>query len=523
MPHREGQQLGNYRLIRLLGRGGFAEVYLGEHIYLKSHAALKLVHVELQDEEREAFLQEAQTLVRLNHPHIVRLLDFAIEAGTPFLVMEYAPHGTLRQKHPKGTRLPLETVVSYVNQLAPALQYAHDERIIHRDVKPANMLLGAHDEVLLSDFGLAMFSPHSQAYSTHAVEPQVAGTSPYLAPEHLQGQPRPASDQYALGVVVYEWLTGTQPFHGSPIEIAMQHISTPPPSLRQHLPDLSPAVEEVVLKALSKQPHQRYASVQDFAAALEQASHQNAASLQSSSSTSTISQKEISMSISDSSTPKTGATTRLRILIVDDHPLFRSGMRTLLSSVPDMEVAGIATNGEEAITLATTLQPDVILMDLQMPGVSGIEATRRILKTNPNTRILVVTMFEDDHSVFTALRAGARGYVLKDADEGEILRAIRAVGSSEAIFSPTVAQRLIDFFATPQSAMMPQVFPELTDREREILNLIAQGYNNADIARHLVLSLKTVANHVSNIFSKLQVADRAQAIIRAREAGLGKE
>ena len=517
MSDREGQQLGNYRLVRLLGRGGFAEVYLGEHIYLKSHAALKLVHVELPEEEREAFLQEAQTLVRLNHPHIVRLLDFAVEAGTPFLVMEYAPHGTLRQKHPRGTQLPLDIVISYVNQIAPALQYAHDQHIIHRDVKPGNMLLGSHDEVLLSDFGLAMFTPQSQAYSTHAVAQQVAGTSPYLSPEHLQGQPRPASDQYALGVVVYEWLCGIQPFRGTPIEIAMQHLSMPPPSLHAQMPNIPPAVEAVILKALAKEPQQRYAAVQDFAHALELAAHGTAS--HASSTLLPSQESEITASTNRRSDP----SITMRILIADDHPLFRNGMRTLLSSVPGMEVAGIATNGDETVTMAAELQPDVILMDLQMPGISGIEATRRIVKANPHIRILVVTMFEDDHSVFTALRAGARGYVLKDADEDEILRAIRAVASSEAIFSPTIAQRLIDFFATPQSAMLPQVFPELTEREREILDLIAQGYNNSDIARRLVLSQKTVANHVSNIFSKLQVVDRAQAIIKAREAGLGKE
>lgn len=213
----------------------------------------------------------------------------------------------------------------------------------------------------------------------------------------------------------------------------------------------------------------------------------------------------------------------LRILIADDHPLFRNGMRTLLKAASDMEVVGVATNGDEAIALATSLQPDVILMDIRMPGVSGIEATRQIVATSPHIRILVVTMFEDDHSVFTALRAGARGYILKDADEEEILRAIRAVGRGEAIFSPAIAQRLIDFFAAPQPVLMPQIFPELTDREREILGLIAQGHSNSDIARRLSLSLKTVANHVSNIFSKLQVADRAQAIILAREAGLARE
>jgi DNA-binding NarL/FixJ family response regulator len=210
----------------------------------------------------------------------------------------------------------------------------------------------------------------------------------------------------------------------------------------------------------------------------------------------------------------------LRILIADDHPLFRSGLRALLSSVPEIEVAGIATNGDEVMSLATSLLPDVILMDLQMPGIGGIEATRRILHASPHIRVLVVTMFEDDHSVFAALRAGARGYILKDADEDEILRAIQAVGRGEAIFSPAIAKHLIDLFAAPHPIILPQLFPELTDREREILLLMAQGYNNSDIARQLTVSLKTVANHVSNIFSKLQVADRAQAIVRARDAGL---
>lgn len=211
----------------------------------------------------------------------------------------------------------------------------------------------------------------------------------------------------------------------------------------------------------------------------------------------------------------------VRVIIADDHPLFRNGMRTLIASLPEMEVAGTATSGEEVITLAERVQPDVILMDIHMPGISGIDATRRILHTSPHIRIVVVTMFDDDHSVFAALRAGARGYILKDADEEEILRAIRAVANGEAIFSPSIAQRLIDFFAAPRTALLPQIFPELTDREREILDLIARGCNNAAIAQRLTVSLKTVANHVSNIFSKLQVADRAEAIIRAREAGLG--
>ena len=210
----------------------------------------------------------------------------------------------------------------------------------------------------------------------------------------------------------------------------------------------------------------------------------------------------------------------LRILVAEDHPLFRKGMIALLSSVPEFEVVGEAKTGEEAVVRAAQLQPDVILMDLQMPEVNGIEATRRILQHDPGVRILVVTLFEDDDSVFMALRAGARGYVLKDADEEEVVLSIRAVGSGEAIFSPAIATRVLAYFAKPAQGPRPRAFPTLTDREREILKLIARGHPNPSIANQLFLSTKTVGNYVSNIFTKLQVADRAQAIIRAREAGL---
>ncbi len=213
---------------------------------------------------------------------------------------------------------------------------------------------------------------------------------------------------------------------------------------------------------------------------------------------------------------------KIRILITDDHPLFRKGMRAMLEALPEMEVVGEAATGEEAITLASDLAPDVIVMDLQMPGSSGIVATRIILNASPHIRILMVTLFDDSESVFTALRAGARGYILKDTDASEMTRAIQAVSRGEAIFSPAIANRLIDYFSAPHPALPKELFPMLTEREREILGLIAQGEANPDIAARLSLSVKTVHNYVSNIFSKLQVADRAQAIIRAREAGLGK-
>jgi DNA-binding NarL/FixJ family response regulator len=212
----------------------------------------------------------------------------------------------------------------------------------------------------------------------------------------------------------------------------------------------------------------------------------------------------------------------IKILIADDHPLFRFGIRTRLSAEADLEVIGEAGSGEEAIALTSHLAPNVVLMDLNLPGMNGIEATRAIREAHPQVVVLVVTMFDDD-SVFAAMRAGARGYLLKGAEAEETVRAVRAVAHGEAIFSPSVAQRLMGYFAAPRPATVASSFPELTEREREVLGLLAQGYTNAAIGERLMLSTKTVRNYVSSIFAKLQVADRAEAIIRARDAGFGGE
>lgn len=215
----------------------------------------------------------------------------------------------------------------------------------------------------------------------------------------------------------------------------------------------------------------------------------------------------------------------IRLLVVDDHTLFREGLSALLSAIEDMELVGEATNGEEAESLANSLQPDVILMDINMPGVNGVEATRRILHANPMIGVIMVTMLEDDASIFSAMRAGARGYVLKGARHQELLRTIRAVADGQALFGPAIATRIMDFFdgqgAKIKTALPADAFPDLTPRELELLDLIAQGTNNSQIAEKLVISDKTVRNHITSIFSKLQVADRAAAIIEARNAGFG--
>jgi serine/threonine protein kinase len=265
---RSGQQLGNYRIIRLLGTGGFADVYLGEHIFLKTPVAIKVLQARISaQDDLDSFLKEAQMVARLIHPHIVRVTDFGIADSVPFLVMDYAPGGTLRARHPKGSQLPVATLVPYVQQVAEALQYAHIQKIVHRDIKPENMLISTHNDILLSDFGIALISQSSRYQGTQ----DVTGTVAYMSPEQIQGKPVRASDQYSLAITVYEWLSGERPFHGSFTELCVQHMFASPPPLHEKVPSISPDVEQVVMTALAKDSKQRFGSIQAFATALAQA------------------------------------------------------------------------------------------------------------------------------------------------------------------------------------------------------------------------------------------------------------
>ena len=265
-----GRQLGNYRLIKLLGEGGFASVYLGQHMQIAAqHAAIKVLHLTQVNTQR--FRQEAETIAALKHQHIVRLLDFAVEQGTPFLVLDYAPNGSLCDRHATNEQLPLAVVLLYVKQIVEALQYAHDKQIIHRDIKPHNVLIDQHGTLLLSDFGIAVISKTGR--TTRSVAHGNAGTPYYMAPEMFRGKPEKASDQYALAVMVYQWISGTLPFsEGNFIQLGYQHRYVPVPSLRDKVPTISADVEAVIMRALSKEPQDRFASVREFAEALDAAS-----------------------------------------------------------------------------------------------------------------------------------------------------------------------------------------------------------------------------------------------------------
>lgn len=260
------QQIDNYHLIQRLGEGSFGEVFLAEHINRKKKFAVKILRARLTKENLGDFLNEARAF-RLDHPNIMHIRDFGIEDDVPFLVMDYVPGGTLRGRHALGTRLALSTIIPYVKQIGEALQYAHNDGLVHRDVKPENILVGVQGEVLLTDFGIVTTS-----YTWNPANMQgVAGTALYMAPEQINGKPVRASDQYALASIVYEWLTGKPPFQGTMTELVIQHIAVPPPSMREQVPSIPKSVEMVVLKGLAKDPKDRFASVIEFADALEQA------------------------------------------------------------------------------------------------------------------------------------------------------------------------------------------------------------------------------------------------------------
>ncbi len=509
---------GRFELGPLIGVGATGSVYLGVDTLTGEQAAVKALRRELigrMPDLVERFRREGEALRRLNHPNIVKVLAAVEEAGQPYIVMEYVSGGSLANLMEQQPQLPLDRAVAIALELADALSRAHHLDILHRDIKPANILLAPDGTPRLTDFGLARLGDQPALTTAGAV----LGTFQYLSPEAWRNQKLDArADIWSFGVVLYQMLTGQLPFGGdSAMEMMWSINNQPLPDLHRLRDDLPTELVELVGKMLRRDLAARIPSARLVGAELE------------------LIQKKLHQTGAKVAPVLAGgaaAPPKIRLLIVDDHAVVRQGLRTFIDLQDDMTVVGEGATGAEAIELAGKLQPDIILLDLVMPQMDGVEATPKILECSSKSRVIILTSFGEDDKVFPAIRAGAQGYLLKDIHPANLVQAIREAHQGKTQLHPDIAQKLMSAVATtpvatpPVSAATPvSPFPanDLTEREMEVLRLIARGLSNRDIAEKMIISEKTVKTHVSNILSKLNLEDRTQAAIWAIKHGLGAE
>ncbi len=509
---------GRYQLGHVIGGGGMGTVYIGTDLLTGETVAIKQLRSELSGnmpQMVERFLREGEALRWLNHPNIVKVLATSDEGDQHFIVMEYVSGGSLADLLIAQPKLPFERVVSIGLELSDALSRAHHLHILHRDLKPANVLLAEDGTPRLTDFGLARIGQLPGLTETGSI----LGTFHYLSPEAVENQAfNERSDIWSFGVVLYEMLTGRVPFSGdTPFEVIWAIKNQPLPILENLRSGVPPSLANLVRRMLRKDNPARVESARQVGVQLE-----------------TI-QKELRTSPGASETATTGAAAsparspKIRVLIVDDHAVVRQGLHLILDLQEDMEVVGEGTNGSEAIELTGKLSPDIVLLDLVMPQMDGVEATTRIKAICPAARVIILTSFGEDNKVIPAIRAGAQGYLLKDIRPDELVQAVRDAYLGKTQLHPEIAQKLMSIVAgNSQTTAKPApvradadetsaVTSLLTKREQGILRLIATGKDNHEIAERLYLSEKTVKTHVSSILSKLHLEDRAQAAIWASE------
>jgi DNA-binding NarL/FixJ family response regulator len=496
------RQIGErYEIEKLIGSGAVGRVYLGHDRQTGDPVAIKELMAEWvmrAPDALERFRREGEALRKLNHPNIVKVLATLEEGDQHYLVMEYVGGGSLADRLKRQPQLPIEQVISIGLELSDALSRAHHLDIIHRDIKPGNILLAEDGTPRLTDFGLA----HMGRYPALTTAGQVLGTFHYLSPEACANQPLDArADIWSFGVVLYQMLTGQLPFDGdSPVEIIHAIQNQPVPEVTWYRKDAPAPLADLIHRMLLRDRPVRIASARLVGAELEAVQR---SSLKP-----------------DRSTVPTKTAPKIKVLLVDDHAVVRQGLRIFLELQDDMQVAGEAANGVEAIEQAKLTQPDVVLLDLMMPKMGGVEATPHIIAACPQARVIILTSFGEDDQVIPAIRAGAQGYLLKDIPPHDLVQAVREAYQGKAQLHPDVARKLMSAVAAPPPAT-PSPELDLTERELEVLRLIAQGMNNQQIAQTLTISEKTVKTHVSNILGKLQVDDRTQAAIYALKKGLG--
>jgi len=525
-----------FELSYMIGEGGVGRVYKGLDTQSGEPVAIKALRPEVildAPDLVERFRREGEVLSELNHPNIVKVLATLEEGGQRYIVMEYVPGGSLADLLRNQAQLPLERTLGIALEVTDALARAHHLNIIHRDIKPGNILLAKDGTPRLTDFGLA----HIARYPPITTRGEVIGTFQYLSPEGCNRQPLDErADIWSLGVILFEMLAGERPFEGEgyPGAIVSAILNQPVPSLAAFRDDVPPPLDELLGRMLAKNRAARIPSMRLVGAELEaimRGEERPAQAAVGRLATSPGLERDLPSDQGGRDAARASAQPKpepaqvkdkIKVLLVDDHAIVRQGLRTFLELQDDIEVVGEAQNGLEAVELTRQREPDVVLMDLVMPEMDGIEATRQVCALRPSTKVIALTSFAGDDNVFPAIKAGAAGYQLKDVSPPALVEAIRAAHRGETLLHPEIAKKLMAEVATREEKTEPDP-DELTQRELDVLRLIAQGLSNQEIAQALTISEKTVKTHVSNILSKLRVDDRTQAAIYALKKGLGPE
>jgi len=505
-----------YELKEIIGAGVTGMVYLGRDIRTNQPVAIKELHKEILDgtpELVERFRREGEALRRLEHPNIVKVYQMIEEIDHHYMVMEYVSGGSLAAMLQRVGQIPVDQTIVIALELADAMARAHHLGILHRDIKPANILLSEDGTPRLTDFGLARLNSSPSITTTGSL----LGTPYYLSPEACyQHEIDERTDIWSFGVVIYEMLTGKRPFTGETIfDVTYAIKNQPVPEWALQRVDIPHELSTLVLQMLRKDLAARLGSARQVGVELE----------------------KIRCLYEAPGYPKQLPTTagkqqeqqKIRVLIVDDHAVVRQGLRIFIDLQEDMIVVGEGQDGLEAVDLACRLKPDIVLLDLVMPRMNGVDATRQILDQNPDCKVLILTSFGEDQMVFPAIRSGAQGYLLKDIQPNDLVKAIRLANQGQVQLHPDIAKKLMASVVSPPVASQldsdnphsSHMDIQLTDREIEVLKYIAHGLSNHDIAEEMVISEKTVKTHVSNILGKLGVEDRTQAAIWAVKNNMG--
>lgn len=498
-----GQTLNNrYEIQELIGEGATAAVYRGVDARLGRTVAIKVLLPYVDNTTRQRFQREAQSAAKLNHPNIMAIYDVGGDEKQPYLIIEYIEGRPLFSFIPS----PPEYVAEVGRQICEALDYAHKQGLIHRDIKPANIHITPNGQVKIMDFGLAITGETKRLTATG----RIIGTPAYLSPEQAQGLAlNHRTDIYSLGVVLYEMVTGVLPFDADDIGVLLlQQVKKQPKPPRDLLPDIPEALERVILKSLAKQPDARFETAGEMAAALHEVVHGTAPV--------TNNRPTAESGPVAAETPDQPATAEgvVRVVLADDHRILRTSLAMFLDDNPGIEVVGQADDGSQALAIVTDTQPDVLLLDLNMPGTSGLQVLPELRAQLPELRVLVLTGRDEDAYIMRALRAGAHGYVLKTISEAELVAAVQDVAAGHLVLGHGVAERVVQGLMSADSDT-----PKFSDLDRAILTGVAAGLTNDQIAERLKIDPQLVTTQLVFLIDQLEADSRVEASLIALRQG----